>query len=264
MTRRTTAPARYADGLENLLVPIGDLRPLPGNPRRGDVDAVARSLAEFGQRKPIVVRRETREVTAGNHTLLAAAKLGWGSVAVVWTDDDELRAKAFALADNRTHDLGGYDDAALRAMLGDVAVNAQLLAAASFSQEDLARLIAAATEEHATGIGPGSLLSLADVVFGEPRHVVALGDVWAFGPHRLVVTDLARGWPTWQPVLTALVNGEGDPVVFLPYLGLYAALVDRPLRICTVWDDHFIAGHLLDKWAAIRGDATVARVGAAA
>jgi hypothetical protein len=259
VSRRTppppAVPARYADGLERMLAPIATLRALPGNPRRGDVDAVARSLAEFGQRKPIVVRRATREVTAGNHTMLAAAQLGWVSIAVVWTDDDDVRAKAFALADNRTHDLGGYDDDALRAMLGDVAVDAQLLAAASFSHADLARLVAAGDDEAVT-----SVLALAEVVFGEPRHLVTLGDVWGFGPHRLVATDLARGWPVWQPVLNALVSADGDPVAFMPYLGLYAALVGRPLRICTVWDDCFIAGQLLDKWSAIHGDSTVARI----
>ena len=32
------------DGLAPLAVPIDELAPLPGNPRRGDVEAVARSL----------------------------------------------------------------------------------------------------------------------------------------------------------------------------------------------------------------------------
>ncbi len=41
--------------LEALAAPIETLALLPGNPRRGDVDAVARSLDTFGQRKPIVV-----------------------------------------------------------------------------------------------------------------------------------------------------------------------------------------------------------------
>jgi hypothetical protein len=179
---RRTAPARYADGLENMLCPVAQLHTLAGNPRRGDVDAVARSLAEFGQRKPIVVRRATNEVTAGNHTLLAAAQLGWEHVAVVWTDDDALRAKAFALADNRTHDLGGYDDAALRAMLGDVAVDAQLLAAASFSHADLARLVAHAAPPDGIDELPPPLAI----------PVTAAGDLWLLGEHRLLCGDARR------------------------------------------------------------------------
>jgi ParB/Sulfiredoxin domain len=57
-------------------VPIDDLVPFPGNPRRGNVAAIKQSLEENGQYRPIVVRRQTREVLAGNHTLQAAKELG--------------------------------------------------------------------------------------------------------------------------------------------------------------------------------------------
>ena len=53
-------------------------------------------------------------VIAGNHQLAAARKLGWDQIAVLYVEDDELTAKAFALADNRTADLGTYDDDLLR------------------------------------------------------------------------------------------------------------------------------------------------------
>lgn len=96
--------------LESLQVPIDDVHQLPGNPRRGDVDAVAASLQRFGQRKPIVARADGT-ITAGNHTWQAAKQLGWDSIAVVRIDDDDATASAFALADNRTAELGSYDDA---------------------------------------------------------------------------------------------------------------------------------------------------------
>lgn len=129
--------AHIAEQLRQLAHPVGDLLLLAGNPRRGDVEAVTRSLATFGQRKPIVAKRSDRTVIAGNHTLTAARQLGWATVAVVWVDDDEATAKAFALADNRTSDLGGYDDEALRAMLEQVSTDAELLAAASWSVDYL-------------------------------------------------------------------------------------------------------------------------------
>ena len=112
-----------ADGLTDLLHPVADLHELPGNPRRGDVEAVKASYQRFGQRKPIVVRTGDDGqvvVVAGNHQLKAVRELGWEQVAVVWADDltaDE--ATAFALADNRVADLGSYDDADLLAMLQD-------------------------------------------------------------------------------------------------------------------------------------------------
>jgi hypothetical protein len=44
--------------LKRLAFPVDRLTPLPENPRQGDVEAVARSYATFGQRKPIVARHE--------------------------------------------------------------------------------------------------------------------------------------------------------------------------------------------------------------
>lgn len=81
----------HAD-LAPLAVPLDTLETLPGNPRRGDVAAVVRSSAEFGQRKPIVARRHASGtaggvVIAGNHQLAAARELGWDEIAVVWVDE---------------------------------------------------------------------------------------------------------------------------------------------------------------------------------
>lgn len=125
-------------------VDIHSIVPLPGNPRRGDVDAVARSLRRFGQAKPIVVSRETREVIAGNHTHAAALQLGWERIWVAWFDGTPEEARAYAAADNRTHDLGSYDDAALAALLSSVAAvgDAELLAATSYDDADIAALLA--------------------------------------------------------------------------------------------------------------------------
>lgn len=123
--------------LEPLLFPVADLVELPGNPRRGDVDAVARSYEAFGQRKPIVVRRTddgSNVVVAGNHQLAAARKLGWETIAVVWADDlSDDQAKAFALADNRTSDLGTYDHEDLLVSLSDV----EDLSATGYNEQDL-------------------------------------------------------------------------------------------------------------------------------
>ncbi len=144
-----------ADALAPLLVPIDNLETLPGNPRRGDVEAVSRSYSRFGQRKPIVARPTGERdghpagvVTAGNHQLLAARELGWDSIAVVFVDDDELTAEAFAIADNRTHDLGYYDDGDLVAMLTRIAAATEdsLILATGYDSTDLAALIAAANE----------------------------------------------------------------------------------------------------------------------
>jgi hypothetical protein len=95
-----------------LAVDIDSLIPLPGNPRKGNVEAIMASYREFGQVKPIVVRPNgdgTSTVVAGNHQLEAAKRLGWERIAAVQYEADDQKATAFALADNRTSELGHTD-----------------------------------------------------------------------------------------------------------------------------------------------------------
>jgi ParB-like chromosome segregation protein Spo0J len=129
-----------ADDLLPLARPIDTLKPLEGNPRKGDVQAVMRSYDKFGQRKPIVALRDGT-VIAGNHQLKAARELGWTEIAVVFVEDDEQTAHAFALADNRTSDLGAYDNEALAEMLQAVAIDPELLTATGFDEAFLEDLL---------------------------------------------------------------------------------------------------------------------------
>ena len=131
---------QIADDLTTLAYPIEKLKHLNGNPRKGNVEAVKKSYKKFGQRKPIVATKDG-EVISGNHQLAAAKELGWNKIAVVFTNDDELTAKAFALADNRTADLGTYDDDLLADMLGSVSSDLELLEATSFDEKDLMALV---------------------------------------------------------------------------------------------------------------------------
>ena len=92
------------------------------NARRGDVDAIARSLETNGQYRRIVVNLGTHtgrplEVLAGNHTLDAARHLGWTSIAAEVVDVDDKQAARIVAADNRTADLGEYDNDALVELL---------------------------------------------------------------------------------------------------------------------------------------------------
>lgn len=100
------------DSLASLLIEVDSLRLLEDNPRRGSIEAIMASYQEFGQLKPIVVRPNqdgTATVIAGNHQLQAARRLGWTHIAAVQYDADDARAIAFALADNRTNELGYTD-----------------------------------------------------------------------------------------------------------------------------------------------------------
>ena len=103
-------------------IPVGDLALLPGNPRQGDIGAVAESMKVNGVYQPIVVNRGTHtgrplEVIAGNHRAQAAQQLGLDTIPAVILDVDDEQAARIALADNRTSDLADYDTDALLVML---------------------------------------------------------------------------------------------------------------------------------------------------
>lgn len=89
----------------------------PGNPRRGDIDAIKESLEVNGQYRPLVVSRRTMQVLAGNYTLTAARELGWTEIAVVLLDVDDGQARRIVLVDNKTGDLAENDSAALLELL---------------------------------------------------------------------------------------------------------------------------------------------------
>jgi ParB-like chromosome segregation protein Spo0J len=97
-------PDYIAENLRSLAVPIDDLTEDPANARVGhDLDRIAASLAQYGQRKPVVANRlQGNKIEAGNGTFRAAKQLGWTQLAVVFVDDDAATAAAFGISDNRT------------------------------------------------------------------------------------------------------------------------------------------------------------------
>lgn len=114
---------KISDDLRNLALPIEQLLPLERNPRRGNIAAIAASYSEFGQVKPIVVRPNddgTFTVIAGNHQLEAAKRLGWTEIAAVQMNVPDETAIAFALADNRTMEMGHTDQSELNDLLIDI------------------------------------------------------------------------------------------------------------------------------------------------
>jgi hypothetical protein len=116
-------PNGIHESLKNLSVEVNTLSPLDGNPRIGDVDAIMASYKEFGQLKPIVAKKNddgTATVIAGNHQLAAAIQLGWDKIAVVFIEADDKRAIAYAIADNRTMELGYTEPELLENMLNEI------------------------------------------------------------------------------------------------------------------------------------------------
>lgn len=128
--------------LEIVEVGLDEIRPHTQNPRLGDIKAIAESLQTYSQYKPIVVREETGEILAGNQTYAAAKMIGWQEISVVYISVSDIDAKRIVLADNRTHDLGAYNDPLLANLLQDLMVeDVSLLDGTGYSADEVDDLL---------------------------------------------------------------------------------------------------------------------------
>lgn len=122
----------------------------PDNPRRGNVDAILESLLANGQYRALVVSSATQHVLVGNHTLQAVLRILDGAipaghdeeavqnqftrVAVTYLHGLTAEQEARILAvDNRSADLGTYDDEALVRVLESLGS----LVGTGYSDDDL-------------------------------------------------------------------------------------------------------------------------------
>lgn len=117
----TDGTTKINPALEVLARPVDSLMLDERNARkheRRSIDAIKTSLATYGQQKPIVALT-SGVVIAGNGTLEAARELGWDRLAVVTFDnEDEARARAFAIMDNRSAELSEWDFEELKGTVG--------------------------------------------------------------------------------------------------------------------------------------------------
>lgn len=98
----------------------------------------------------------------------------------------------------------------------------------------------------------GSLLNLVDVTLGEPKHETSAGQVWEIGRHVLVIADVITGWRQWKHELD-------EEALFCPYPGPFIALTEKAeqWKLVMVQPSPYIAGHILDRYAEVKGEADV-------
>lgn len=114
---------RIDEQLQSLIVPIDSIFPDPVNAKdhpEESIAGIAASLREFGQTKPLVVRKETMIICCGNGTWMAAKRLGWSDIAVNIREMDSLTATKLAIIDNRTPELGGWKKEVLEQLMPEL------------------------------------------------------------------------------------------------------------------------------------------------
>ncbi len=162
---------------------LGSLAPYPHNPRINDeaVDAVARSLQEFGFRQPVVVDEEG-VIVCGHTRFKAAQKLGLTEVPVhVATGLTPAQIKAYRIADNQTASLAEWDYDLLPIELADLEkldFNLDLL---GFDPDELAKILNPELEQGQCD--PDEIPAPPDAA------ITQTGDLWILGNHRLMCGD---------------------------------------------------------------------------
>jgi len=162
---------------------IEAIRPYEGNPRLNDqaVDAVAKSLREFGFRQPIVVDGEG-VIIVGHTRWKAAQKLGLKQVPVhVAKDLSPAQIKAYRIADNQTASIAEWNYDLLPVELRDLEGMNFDLSLLGFSDADLTEILAPPGNEGLTD--PDDVPEPPDEAVTQP------GDLWILGQHRLLCGD---------------------------------------------------------------------------
>jgi DNA modification methylase len=165
---------------------LSEIHPYENNPRINDtaVDAVARSIEEFGFRQPIVVD-EAGVIIVGHTRYKAAIKLGLTEVPVhVAKGLSPAQVQAYRLADNKTAEIAEWDYDLLPielSQLKDLNYDLDLL---GFSTDDLAQLLDPGVQE--------GLTDPDDVPEPPDEAITQSGDLWILGDHRLLCGDSAN------------------------------------------------------------------------
>jgi len=166
--------------------PIDRLIPYDKNPRLNDdaVEAVSRSIQEFGFRQPIVVDNEG-VIIIGHTRLKAAKKLGLTEVPVhVARGLSPEKIKALRIADNRTAEIAEWNLELLPIELSELQGLDFDLELLGFDQDELAKLLDSGVQEGLTD--PDEIPEPPDEAITKP------GDLWILGEHRLLCGDSSK------------------------------------------------------------------------
>lgn len=188
------------------LLPIDKLKPDTNNARlhkTKSLQALCESLNKFGQRKPIVIKKDGT-VVAGNGTYEAAKILGWQNINVVYVPENwsDKQIMAYALADNSTAELSVWDE--------------DLLALQTEELKEIADLKVLGLPQNNNNAF--DVQEIDD--FDDDLIKVKSGELWQLGKHRLFCGDV-----TDETTLNKLLNDKmidcvwTDPPYGVSYVG---------------------------------------------
>jgi DNA modification methylase len=162
--------------------------PDPANPRKisdTELEALTRSLREWGFVQPVLVRRDDNTVIGGHQRLLAARRLGMKTAPVIFVDLTVEQSRLLNVALNQIN--GEWDEELLARMLSDLQPLADLTLT-GFDEDELDKLLKSLDvrekRETVEAFDVEAALEAARAATRAQR-----GDLWALGDHRLLIGD---------------------------------------------------------------------------
>lgn len=204
-------------------LPVGDLRPHPDNPNKGDLDVIEGSMRRVGFFGAVLAqaprgRRKYHRILDGEQRWTVARDTGADTVPVIVVDvDDETALRILAVA-NRANRLGHDAEDELAALLAKLNDTDDGLDGTGYLSTDLDALLrsldGADDEDPDTGEDddPGD---------APEKPVTNFGDVWLLGPHRLMCGDSLAD--DGADVATLLAGASVDLVLTDPPYAIYGS-----------------------------------------
>jgi site-specific DNA-methyltransferase (adenine-specific) len=225
---------------------IDEIKPYEKNPRINDdaVEAVAKSIKEFGFRQPIVVAKDG--VIVAGHTRWKAAKhLGLEKVPVhVAKELTPEQIKAFRIADNKTGEIAEWDYNLLPIELSELQDANFDLSLLGFDTSELDKLLNGDDVVTEGMTDPDEIPETPEV------PVSKRGEIYHLGNHRLMCGD-----STDCVDVQALVCGEKADLIFTdpPWHVNYGGAESHKYLSRTILNDNLND----DEWAKFCNDLTL-------
>ena len=171
-------------------VPIDALRLDSANPRRitkAELHSLTRSVQEFGLVDPIIARREGATVIGSHQRLLAARRLGYATVPVIFVELTMEQAKLLNLALNRITD--DWDQDLLARLLSELGSVPDIdLTLSGFEEDEIKNLLRSLdVRERRDRPETFDLDAALEAARADPG--VEGGEVWQLGDHRIMCGD---------------------------------------------------------------------------
>lgn len=166
--------------MEIVLKKLNEVHPYENNPRINDkaVEAVTKSIREFGFRQPIVVDSDG-VIIAGHTRWKAALDMGLDKIPVHVANLTPEQVKAYRIADNKTGELADWDFDKLSVELADLSLDGFNLSMLGFSELELAKLMG----NNIPLLNPDDAPDIPDVPASQR------GKIYRLGSHRLICAD---------------------------------------------------------------------------